>query len=150
MRRVRKKKVANTTNNNTKGVINFLLVHGHSASRVNTQGQFEPVTPKYRNYKQISPFIATLRGLGLTTGFWRKSGSRRGYYDISACLKCKSGIGIFHVIDIKTGDDELSADQIKFKKEVEASGGIATEVETINDYIEYYETYLLPNIINKF
>ena len=105
------KKVPATTNNTTTAIINFLLSKGHSASRVNVQGQWD-------EKKQL----------------WRPSGSRKGFFDIAACI-----FGRFVVLDTKTGDDELSEDQLKFQAEVRAAGGIAEEMETYQHFLDWYE-----------
>ena len=145
----KKVKVINDTNNNTRGIINFLLSEGHSASRVNVQGQFEPVTSKYHKWALIAPMVKALKRFGLVVGSWRKSGSRIGYYDVSVCLKCRSGIGVFHAIDFKGEGDKLSKEQIEFKHEVQKAGGIVIEVGSLPEYEEYYHTFLKPNIIDK-
>ena len=139
-----KKMVENTTNNHTKGIINFLLSEGHSASRINTQGQFEPVNEKYSLWHNISAMVYVLRKNGLVVGFWRRSGSREGYADISVCLKCKSGIGLFHAIDFKGKGDKLREGQKDFKQEVEQAGGIFTEASSLYEYQEYYFKQIKP------
>jgi hypothetical protein len=123
--RIVKKTVPKTTNNITKGIINFLQIQGHSASRVNVQGQYDEALQQ-----------------------WRKSGSRNGYYDISVCLHTRSGIGLFHVIDVKNEGDKMRADQITFKKEVEAAGGITFEASDLEHYKQWYFSFLKPNYID--
>lgn len=130
------KTVPATTNNLTKAIINDLLSRGHSASRINTQGQFEPA-----NAADFTPgiraMITALRKIGLVVGRWRKSGSRTGYLDISACI---FGRGV--VIDIKSGKDRLSKDQKDFITEWVAAGGIAASFGTKAEYDSWYsETF---------
>lgn len=114
-KKVRKKA---STNNLTVAIINFLRHEGHSASRINVQGQYDE-----------------------KLGQWRKSGSRKGFYDVCACV-LKDGVGRFVVIDIKRGDDKLSGDQIAFKKEAEAAGGIAIEIGNYNHFLSWYRKFM--------
>ncbi len=109
------KRVPNTTTNITKGVVYFLLHEGHSASRVNVQGQFD---------------IETLS--------WRRSGSRKGKFDIACCIKDTTGIGRYVSIDVKKGNDKLSKEQKRYKFEVIHAGGIAFEIESLDDFYHWY------------
>lgn len=121
----KKRTVPATTNNITKGVINFLLSQGHSASRINVQGQ------------AVEGEDGRLE--------WRRSGSRRGFLDIGVCLLTRSGLGLFHVIDIKRGSDSLRDDQEEFIAEVKAAGGIVSpEIGLPAEYEEYYFKELKP------
>lgn len=115
MAKTRIKKVPATTNNITKAIIAYLLNEGHSASRVNVQGQYDPNIPG-----------------------WRPSGSRKGFFDIACCIKDSNGVGRFVAIDIKKGNDKLSKDQLKFIKEVENAGGTAIEISTYGEFLEWY------------
>jgi len=119
MAKIRIKRVPETTNNITKAIISYLLNEGHSASRVNVQGQYDPSIPG-----------------------WRPSGSRKGFFDVAACIKDSNGVGRFCAFDVKTGNDTLSPAQRKFIKEVEAAGGIAIEIEKYADFIEWYLNYI--------
>lgn len=114
------KKVFATTNNITKGIINYLLANGHSASRINTQGQWDE-----------------------NLGMWRKSGSRKGFFDIACCIKSPvKNIGIFLVIDVKKGNDTLSPDQIDFMNEIRSSGGIAFSIDSIDEFYERFDNLI--------
>lgn len=106
-----KKTVPATTNNITTAIINHLLSKGHSASRINVQGQYD-------EKRQL----------------WRKSGSRNGYLDISACIL---GRGV--AIDIKKGRDELGADQIEFINEWTQAGGFAFEIKSYDHWLRCYD-----------
>lgn len=108
------KKVPATTNNITKAIINRILKDGGSASRINTQGQYDE-----------------------KLGRWRRSGSRKGFFDIAACIKGKAV-----VIDVKKDDDDLGEDQIEFMQEWQAAGGYAFEARTYEDFDNWYlETF---------
>ena len=111
-----------TTNNITKAIINLLRSEGHSASRVNTQGQYDGK---------------------LKT--WRKSGSTKGVFDIISCIKGRNGLGRFLSIDIKKGNDKLNKDQIVFMKGVRDAGGIALEIESYAQFVEWYELFKRHN-----
>lgn len=117
--KTRIKRVPATTNNITNAIINFLLCEGHSASRINTQGQYDP-----------------------KIGGWRKGGSRKGYLDISSCIKDNDGIGRFVVFDIKKNNDQLNGDQIAFIKEVESAGGMAMEIRSYEEFLKWYRNYI--------
>lgn len=112
------RKVPATTNNITKAIVNFLRSKRHSASRVNVQGQYDP-----------------------TLGEWKPSGSRKGYFDISACIKDSEGVGRFVAIDIKKGNDKLSKDQKEFIAEVKEAGGVAIEVSSYPDFLLWYDNF---------
>jgi len=114
-------KVPGTTNNKQQAVINFLLSEGHSASRVNVQGQWDE----------------NLYGEG--KGGWRPSGSRLGFFDVVACLKTRWGFGLYLAWDQKTGTDELRPDQEEYMDEVRKAGGVAESGDGIEDFMLIYE-----------
>lgn len=117
-KKTRIKRVPATTNNITKAIIAYLLNEGHSASRINVQGQYDPKIPG-----------------------WRPSGSRKGFFDIAACIKDSNGIGRFVAIDIKKGNDKLSKGQMAFIEEIENAGGLAFEIESYDEFINWYTNY---------
>lgn len=98
--------------------MNFLLHEGHSASRVNTTGVYDE-----------------------TTRSWRRSGGRKGFFDIVACLK---PTGLYLTIDTKTGTDTPSQEQKDYRKEVIEAGGEAWFVSDLKKFIEYY-TFIKEN-----
>lgn len=112
-----KRRVPVTTNNITKAIINYLLSEGHSASRVNVQGQYDD---KLR--------------------VWRKSGARKGVLDIIGCIKPD---GRFIAIDVKVGDDKLSPEQSEFIMEIRRAGGIAFDVSSYKDFLFYYDHFVI-------
>lgn len=113
-------KVPKTTNNITRSIINFLNASGHSAARINTQGQYDE-----------------------RLGMWRKSGSTKGVTDIICCLRPK---GRMLVIDVKKGDDVLSEDQIKYMASIVAAGGLACEAKSADDFEQHYFSHILPQL----
>lgn len=127
MYKMKKISRADAANTITKSIVDFLIDKGHSASRVNTQGQWNEEEQR-----------------------WQKSGSRNGYSDVSCCLKCKSGIGIFLAIEVKFDKDKQSPAQKSFQKEVEAAGGIYYIARATEAFDEYYNKVLIPNYIDKY
>lgn len=116
-----KKVVPETTNNITKGIVNQIISDGWSASRINTTGIYDPVI-----------------------GDFRKSGARKGFSDVAACIR-----GMFVVIEVKnksTGDRLKKQDQIEFIAEVKAAGGIAYIAETMAGFNQWYFNEL-PSLI---
>ena len=96
--------------------MNLLLSEGHSASRINTTGIYDEAAES-----------------------WRRSGSRKGFFDIVCSLRPH---GRFFAIDTKSGKDKASDDQLKFQKEVEATNGIAIFVSTYSEFLNYYRNIL--------
>lgn len=114
----RKKVVPATTNNITQAIINHLLSEGHSASRVNVIGIWDP-------------------SLNNGLGGYRPSGTRKGLLDISAVLK---PLGRALWIDVKNAatGDRLSKDQKQFIAEVEACGGLVFAAASYQAWLDYY------------
>ena len=118
-----KKVVPATTNNKTEAIINFLLSEGHSASRVNTTGVYDK-----------------------DGGFFRKTGGRLGFSDISVAYKSKylypqdgKNIAIAGAIECKfTDGDELSDAQDEFLKEIESVGGFSMVVKSLEEFYSNY------------
>lgn len=111
-----------TTTNKQKLIIGFLLKEGHSASRINTTGIYNVETQSFR-----------------------KTGARVGFSDITGVLKSRfnfpSGkiIGIPIFIEGKfTKSDELSVEQIEFRDEVIAAGGLHLECESVDQFYKWY------------
>lgn len=133
---IKTKKVKATTNNITKGIVSFLINRGHSASRVNTTGIWD-----------------TKRKVFRTTG------ARVGFYDIACTIK--TGImligpgnifpgrylGVTLMIDTKRGRDSLSDEQKEFKAEIEEAGGVTFESENYNDFVDFYNNFLVQQFL---
>lgn len=89
-------------------VIDHVKSVGGTARRVNTQGQYDE-----------------------KTGKWRTSGMRKGFEDVDACVpvyfnthSCgRFKIGVKVAVEIKIGKDQLSEYQVKRKAELAESGG---------------------------
>jgi hypothetical protein len=132
-KRIRKstKRVIQSANTITEGIISTILLAGFSASRINTQGQWDPKA-KAEDSDYWNPD---------KRGRYRPSGSRNGFYDIAACVA-----GLFMVIEVKFEDDELGEDQIIFKEEVQRAGGIAVEFRTFAEFQQWWQHTMLPVI----
>lgn len=114
------KTVPLTTNNLTKGIINYLDSQGHKASRINTEGQYS---------EQLEQ--------------WIRSGSTPGVSDVICCLK---PFGILLVVEVKFGKDDLRPDQKTWLKDIQEAGGIIFVAENLGDFITFYETIIVPAI----
>lgn len=96
--------------------MNFLLSEGHSASRVNTTGVYDEATRS-----------------------WRRSGGRKGFFDIVSSL---SPLGRYFTIDTKTGNDTPSKEQLEYQEEVLKTNGIAIFVKNWDEFFKYYTNIL--------
>ncbi len=114
------KKVEESANSIAEGIINTVLLAGYSASRINTQGQWDA---KMNNGE----------------GGWRPSGSRKGYYDISCCIE-----GRFVVIEVKfSKGDKLRKDQKVFRAEVLKAGGVVYECRNWEEFLVWWSAMQL-------
>jgi len=116
-------KVPGTTNNITKGIINYLKSKGHFARRINTTGIFD------ENKK-----------------LFRRS-SNKGTSDIIACVSCRNepgGIyfGQFLAIEVKNKGtkDTLSDDQKKFGDEVVNAHGVYYTAIGYEEFVGWFES----------
>lgn len=136
--RTRKIKVPATTNNITTGIINRLLVDGHSASRINIQGQFTPIPQGDVVYFNRSSLRAELSRKGLLIGRFQKSGARKGVADILCCMRPS---GSFLAIEIKNAltEDKVRPDQLAYMEEIKKAGGDYWIVTSFDEFIQRYE-----------
>lgn len=119
------KRVIAGANTITDGIVATLLIDGHSASRINVQGQWDQELNEGR-------------------GAWRKSGSRKGFGDISVTIKPH---GRHLVVEVKFEEDTQSPDQKTFQKEHEAAGGIYLIIKTWRQWLEWYQIFKDNNFI---
>lgn len=134
------KTVPLNTNNITTGIINFLESEGHVAMRINTQGQFEQITPASYNYKQLISTIEIAKMYGYVVGKWRKSNSTEGVSDVLCCLKG----GKFLAVEVKFGKDRLSPAQSELLNKIFVLGGEYCIAKSLEDFIKYYEQTIKP------
>lgn len=119
-----KRTVLATTTNKQKSIINFLLMQGHSASRINTMGIWSKEKEQYIH-----------------------GGGRVGHSDISGVFKSRfyfptsqSPIGIAFFIEGKwTKTDTLSVEQIEFREEVKKAGAFYLECDSIERFQDWYK-----------
>lgn len=96
-----------TTNDLTQAILKYITLIGGYAVRIQVQGQWNESIQK-----------------------WTKSNTRKGTADIHACIN-----GKHYSIEIKTGKDKMSDDQIKTKNDVIKAGGIYLIASKLDDLI---------------
>ena len=114
-----------TANGLTKCIIDFLMLSGYQAERINTMGR--PID----NRKQVTDVLGRVKTIGSMT--WGKSTARKGSADISATIKGKSV-----KIEIKIGKDKQSDFQKEYQKEVERAGGIYIIAKSFQEFYDWY------------
>lgn len=119
----------NSANGLTKCVIDFLILSGHQAERINTMGR--PID----NRKQVTDVIGRTKTIGTMT--WGKSTATKGSADISATIQ-----GHSVKIEIKFGRDRQSEDQKKYQQDIERAGGQYWLVKTFDQFYKKYCEYL--------
>lgn len=97
----------NDTNNLTKSIIEYITLIGGYAVRINTQGQWNEKIQQ-----------------------WTKSTTRKGTADIHACIK-----GRHYSIEVKTGKDTMSDEQIETRNDVIKSGGVYIMAKCLDDVV---------------
>jgi len=112
------RQVPATTNNITRGIINFLNLKGHFAFRVNTQGTFNPIVGSFR---RIAP-------------------NDKGCPDILCCWNMPDTTSRFVGFEVKNEStkDKLSKDQIAFHTKIVAANGIVVVVKSYAHFLELY------------
>lgn len=106
------------TNATTNAIVDFLLFNGHVAWRNNTTGVFDPRTQRFRP----APVEA------------------RGTADIVCCLKG----GLYLEVEVKTGNDKLSANQETHRERIDRVGGLYVIVRTFDEFRHRYEVEVVP------
>ena len=117
-------------NDLTRLVIEFLNINGCQAERISSQGQYRD------GKKQVTDVIGRVRTIG--SGVWTKGTSTKGTADISATIKGRSV-----KIEIKWGADRMSEAQKEYQLSIEKSLGIYIVVKTFDDFIVWFDNYLL-------
>ena len=113
--RTRTRRVPATTNNVTRAIINHLRSQGHYAGRINTTGIYDPVVGQFRKIAD----------------------EEKGKFDIYACL-APSGRSMW--IDVKSGTDRPSPEQLRFQEWIRESGGIAEFFKTYKQFTDWYKS----------
>jgi penicillin-binding protein-related factor A (putative recombinase) len=104
----------NSTNETTGTIITYLNLAGWHVWRNNTHGVYDQQKQAYRrlSYQQ--------KGVADIIGFHRLT-------------------GVFIAVEVKTGNDTLSADQIQFLNQVKGAKGLAFVAHTFDDFLTKYE-----------
>lgn len=110
---IRLVKVKATTNNITRGIVNFLNVRGHFAFRVNSTGIWDP-----------------------TKRIFRKPNQKYGLADIVCCLHG----GKFLAVEVKNQitKDRMKRNQEAFESELVKAGGVYYVAKNMFDFIDWY------------
>jgi hypothetical protein len=114
----KKKLVPKTTNNITKGIINFLNSEGHVAVRINTMGIWSEKLSR-----------------------WIRSGSTKGVLDIACTL---APFGKHLVVDVKNDGDTLSKEQEAYMNNVIKAGGFAIAAKDLDEFLFQYTLLIKP------
>lgn len=114
-RRVRK--VPATTNNLTKAIINFLILRGHYAFRVNNGAVYDPVRGVFRKRSKSDPAIS----------------------DVIAILKPSGRMLTIEVKNAETGDKATSR-QVAFAEEIRRRGGLAYFARRFDEFRAWLES----------
>jgi len=102
------------SNDLTEAIITYLNLNGCFAWRNNTTGIYDPVKKVFRkNPKQLN-----------------------GVSDILGIVK---GTGIMVVVEVKTGKDFLSDDQVKFLNNIYRAKGIRIVARNLNGFIKDFK-----------
>jgi hypothetical protein len=104
------------SNKLTAQIIRWVEQRGGFARRVNTQGQYD-----------------------VASGKWRPSGMKKGFEDIDVIMPINISnirIGIKIAVEVKIGKDVLSIDQKKRREEIESCGGIYIVAKGIDQTTE--------------
>jgi len=114
-----------SANELTKAIVAYSKVKGFFAERQSSEG-------RYRPGKEVTNVMGQKRTLG---GMFIP-GQGKGKADIKAVIK-----GRAIEIEVKHGRDRLREDQIKYKQQIEASGGVYLVVKTWDDFIFQIKNY---------
>lgn len=126
-----------TANDLTKTICKFITYIGGQAERISNQGQYRD------NTKVVTDALGFKRQIG--SKGWTKGQGTKGTADISSTIPIKTKNGIFGLsvkIEVKIGKDKMSPEQIKYKENIEAVGGVYLIAKNFDDFlIEFREIY---------
>lgn len=118
-----------TANGLTLSIIDFIILSGYQAERINNTGRpidrRETYTDVLGRTKTIGS-IQYIRGTGTN-----------GTADISATIKGRSV-----KIEVKVGRDKQSQDQKEYQERIERSGGLYVIAKSFQEFYEWYNTNL--------
>lgn len=114
-----------TANKLTRTIIDFIELIGGQAERINTQGQMRDKSKTYTDALGYQRTVGSKQ--------WTKGTGTKGSADISAVYK-----GITFKIEIKIGNDKQSAEQKKYQKAIESSGGVYMIARDFDTWIDAF------------
>lgn len=103
-----------SANNITRAIINYITLKGGFATRINTQGQYDP-----------------------RLKIWRPGSTIKGMSDIVAVCDCKA-----YFIEVKVGNDKMSKDQLRVMDEVIQAGGYYLIAHTFDQFKPIFDSHL--------
>ena len=116
------------TNDLTKCVIDYIMLRGFHAERINSSGAIKD------NRKTAKDVLGNIRTIGSIE--WIKSTSQNGTADVSATIQGRSV-----KIEIKckaTGDNYQSEAQKKYQNQIVNAGGFYLIVTTFEDFYNWF------------
>ncbi len=110
-----------TSNGLTNCIIDWINLSGGTANRINTQGQVrkEKIQLAFGNTREIVRFTP--------------STTRKGTADIHAVMK-----GLHLSIEVKTGEDEQSPEQLREQARIEAAGGLYFVAKDMESFVNWW------------
>lgn len=114
-----------SANELTKAILAYAKLKDFFAERQSSEG-------RYRPGKEVVNVIGQKRQM---PGQWLP-GQGKGKADIKALIK-----GRLIEIEVKHGKDRLRPDQIKYKEQIERSGGVYLVVKTWEDFYQQIKQY---------
>lgn len=108
-----------SANNLTTAIVDFIKFSGGDANRINTQGQLRKVKGQVK---------------------WTYGATRKGTADIHAIYKGR------HIsIEIKTGNDKQSKEQIKEAERIRRAGDLYFIAQNMETFIEWWQNQFYVN-----
>lgn len=118
-----------SANGLTKMIIDFLVLSGHQAERINTMGRM------IDNRKTYTDVIGRTKTIG--SAKYIPTTGTKGSSDISATIK-----GISVKVEVKIGKDRQSQAQKDYQAMIERAGGIYLIARNFDEFYEWYCKYM--------
>jgi len=118
------------TNGLTACVTDFLIYSGHHCERTGNEGR------TVDDSKIVTDYLGRTKKIGSVKRI--PSQGTIGTSDLKACIN-----GRFIAIEIKFGHDRQSEAQKGYQEKIESSGGIYIIVKTLDDFLEWYDDYII-------
>ena len=121
-----------STNGLEKSIVWWIRSHGWQAERVKVMGR--PIDNR-KTYTDVIGFQRTVGSIN-----YIPTSGQKGSADISATipLKVSNGFGVKCAIEVKCGKDRIRPEQIEYKRQIEASGGVYVIVKEWADFIKWF------------